>query len=85
MFSKNALRFYYQLVQFIVLIGFAVLAYYANEKGGKLEAIIFIALTILFQPITKIALGKTIWNIVDVVVGIALLLSIFIQQTKKEE
>jgi hypothetical protein len=36
-------------------------------------------LALLFQPFFKIALGRQIWNIVDVVVGIGLLISIFMK------
>ena len=39
--------------------------------------IIYIGLALLFQPFFKIALGREIWNIVDVVVGIGLLVSVF--------
>lgn len=35
--------------------------------------VLFIALAILFQPFAKIALGRMIWNIVDVAVTIYLL------------
>ncbi len=59
---------YYQFVRFIALTGFAILAYNANEKGNKMEAIIFVALALLFQPFIKIAFGREIWNIIDVVV-----------------
>ncbi|CAM4044537.1 DUF6804 domain-containing protein [Flavobacterium sinopsychrotolerans] len=38
--------------------------------------LIYIALSILFQQFIKIALGRTIWNIVDLIVGIGLLISI---------
>jgi len=75
---------YYQLVRFAALVGFAILAYYANENGNKLEVIIFIALAILFQPLVKIALGRNLWNIVDVIVGVALLVSIFLPLQKKD-
>ena len=71
---------YYQLVRFAALIGFALLAYKANEQGHTLETIIYVCLGILFQPLIKIALGRQIWNIVDVVVGIGLLISIFMKQ-----
>lgn len=67
---------YYQLVRFVAMIGFVYLAYDANEKHNKNEVFIFIALTILFQPLIKIALGRTIWNIIDVIVGIGLLISV---------
>ena len=73
---------YFQLVRFVALVGFAILAYTANEKGQKIETIIYVCLGILFQPFFKIALGRQIWNIVDVVVGIALVVSLFIRPSK---
>lgn len=70
---------FYQLVRFAGLIGFAILAYQANEKGRQTEMIICGGLALLFQPFFKIALGRQMWNIVDVVVGIGLLISIFMK------
>lgn len=70
---------YFQIVRFAALVGFAILAYNANELGQKTEAIIYVCLAILFQPLLKIALGRQLWNIIDVVVGIGLVLSIFIR------
>jgi len=70
---------FYQLVRFAGLIGFAILAYQANQQGRQTEMIIYGGLALLFQPFFKIALGREIWNIVDVVVGIGLLISIFIK------
>jgi hypothetical protein len=46
--------------------------------------IIAIALAILFQPFAKIALGRTLWNVVDVIVGIALIVSMVIKPKKDE-
>jgi len=71
---------YYQLVRFVALIGFAILAYSANEQGQKTEALVYVCLAILFQPLIKIALGRELWNVVDVIVGIGLIASIFIKQ-----
>jgi len=70
---------YYQLVRFAGLIGFAILAYQANEQGRQTEMIIYGGLALLFQPFFKIALGREMWNIVDVIVGIGLLISIFMK------
>lgn len=70
---------YYQLVRFAGLIGFAILAYQANEKDRQKEMIIYGGLALLFQPFFKIALGRELWNIVDVIVGIGLLISIFLK------
>lgn len=41
--------------------------------------IVYGALALLFQPLLKIALGRELWNIVDVIVGIGLLISIFLK------
>lgn len=72
---------YFQLVRFAALVGFSILAYKANEQEQKTETIIYVCLGILFQPLIKIALGRQIWNIIDVVVGIALLVSLFIRKS----
>ena len=72
---------YFQLVRFLALAGFALLAYNSNELGQKVEVIIYVCLAILFQPLLKIALGRQLWNIIDVVVGIGLIVSIFIRPT----
>ncbi len=74
---------YYQLVRFAALIGFAFLAYQSFEKNDKTFAFIYAALAILFQPLIKIALGRQLWNIVDVIVGIALIASLFFDKKQK--
>jgi hypothetical protein len=75
---------YYQFVRFATLIGFAYLAYSANEQGNKNEVFIYISLALLFQPFVKIALGRTLWNIVDLIVGIGLLLSLAFRKDIKK-
>ncbi len=71
---------FYQFVRFAGLIGFAILAYKAHEQGRQTEMIIYGGLALLFQPFFKIALGREMWNVVDVVVGIGILISIFMKQ-----
>ena len=70
---------YYQLVRFLALLGFAVLAYKSYERKENGMAIIYGGLAILFQPLIKISLGSEIWNIVDVIVGLGLIVTIFIK------
>ena len=74
---------FYQFVRFAAMIGFAYLAYSANQQTNKNEVFIYIGLAILFQPFFKIALGRTIWNLVDITVGIGLISSIFYNKNKK--
>ncbi|WP_234108903.1 MULTISPECIES: DUF6804 family protein [Chryseobacterium] len=69
---------YYQLVRFLALVGFVVLAFQAGTQDKQAEIFVYIALALLFQPFFKISLGRELWNIVDVVVGIGLLASLFL-------
>ena len=73
---------YYQIVRFVGLIGFSILVYQSHEHGRQTEMIIYAGLALLFQPFFNIALGRVMWNIVDVLVGIGLLISIFIKSKK---
>lgn len=65
---------YFILVRFVAMVYFGLLAlkYYAEHKGGL--AIAAGAVALLFQPFLKVALGRTMWNVVDVIVAVALLL-----------
>ena len=73
---------YYQFVRFAALVGFAFLSYKYYESGNKSLTFVFAALAILFQPLFKIALGRTIWNIIDLVVGLGLIISLFLKPRK---
>ena len=68
---------FYQLVRMVALVGFVILAFHANQQAKSTIVIVYIGLALLFQPFFKIALGREIWNTVDVIVGICLLISIF--------
>lgn len=64
---------YYQLVRFVAMVVFAILALnYFKEKKNELS-IIFGALALLFQPFLKVALGRMMWNVVDVAVALLLI------------
>lgn len=69
---------FYQFVRFLALVGFGILALQAHKEDKQTEMIIYGGLALLFQPFFKIALGREMWNIVDVVVGIGLLISMFL-------
>lgn len=63
---------FYTLVRFASAFAFAYLSYdyFKSKKDGL--GFVFAALALLFQPFFKFALGRTIWNIVDVIVAIGL-------------
>jgi hypothetical protein len=74
---------YYQFVCFISSTGFIVLAYSYQQKR-EIEIIVCVALAILFQPLSKIVLGRIGWNIVDAIVEIGLIVSLFITPNKEK-
>lgn len=71
---------YYQLMRFVGLIIFGILAFQEWESGNRNKAILYIALTILFQPFEKIALGRSLWNLIDTAVAGWLILENFNEQ-----
>jgi len=75
---------YYEFIRFSALIGFAILAFQAHQSGREIEMLICASLALLFQPFFKVALGRELWNIVDIVVGVGLILSIFIRGGEKK-
>lgn len=60
---------YYQLVRFLAMSIFAYLAYCEYKEDRTDSMILFIALSVLFQPFVPFALGRVIWNCVDVIVA----------------
>lgn len=65
---------FYQLVRLIATFGFVLLAYYEYQNKRITLTIGFSFLVLLFQPFVKITLGRTLWNVVDVVVAILLII-----------
>jgi hypothetical protein len=75
---------YYQFVRVAASVGFGILAYAAFEDKKQGEGILMIVLVLLFQPLEKIALGRTLWNIVDVAVAIYLIGSTLVNTPTKK-
>ena len=75
---------FYELIRFTAAATFAYLSYdYFNSNKNGL-GIIFAALALLFQPFFKIALGRTIWNFVDIIVAAVLIYLILISFKKNK-
>jgi hypothetical protein len=74
----------YELVRFIALIGFGVLAYRSKLQNKNTEMLVYGALALLFQPFFKVALGREIWHIMDIIVGIGLIISLFVNRLKRK-
>ena len=73
---------YFQLVRFLSTLAFGVMAFRYYQKRKEWLAYTCGTLALLFQPFYKIALGRTVWNIVDVIVAIGLI-ALFVYEWKK--
>lgn len=67
---------YYQFVRIAMTFGFSYLAYSANKLNRDNEFIPYIVAVMVFQPFAIVHLNKTTWNVIDVIAGVALLLTI---------
>ena len=66
---------FYNLVRFISMIGFAILAGYAYQEGRNKLAVVYGSLLLMFQPFIKLALDGEIWNTVDIAVALFLIIT----------
>ena len=65
---------YYTLVRFSAMIIFGCMAFNFYKEEKMPLCVIAGSLALLFQPFFKIAIGRTVWNVVDVIVAIVLVL-----------
>lgn len=73
---------YFQLVRLLSTITFGVMAFQYYKGGEEKLAYTFGTLVLLFQPFYKIALGRTVWNVIDVIVAIGLIILFFWERKK---
>ena len=74
---------YFILTRYLSTIVFAVMAYHYHNKHENVNTLLWGSLALLFQPFFKIALSRDIWNIVDVIVAILLLLFVVLLKEEK--
>ena len=67
---------FYELLRFVAMVFFVYSAISCHRYKKENRMLTYIFLALLFQPFYKIALGRFIWNIVDVLVAIYLLYTI---------
>lgn len=76
---------YFTLVRLLAMVVFGVYAYkfYTAKKDGL--AWVFVTLALLFQPFIKVALGRVVWNIIDIVVAVGMIAFFFWDRGKREK
>lgn len=76
---------YYNLVRFVTMATSVYFAYKEFTEGSKEMGGVFVVLALLFQPFLKIALGRTVWNVVDVVVALFLVFMVVKKQKENRK
>lgn len=75
---------FYQLVRFVATAAFVYLSYEYFKSDSNVLGFVFAGLALLFQPFFKVALGRTLWNAVDVIVAIGLIVLLVASLGKNE-
>lgn len=65
---------YYTLIRFASMVVFVCMAVSFYKEQKITLCIIAASLALLFQPFFKIVLDRTTWNVVDVIVALALVI-----------
>ena len=75
---------YFTLVRILSTVVFGIYAYrcYLAKKEGLTW--VFVTLALLFQPFAKVGLGRTVWNVIDVIVAIGLIVMFFWEWNKSK-
>ena len=73
---------YFTLVRILATVVFGLYAYRCYVAKKEAFTWVFVTLALLFQPFAKVGLGRTVWNIIDVIVAIGLIV-LFIYEWKK--
>lgn len=68
---------YYQFLRWVILITGGYSAYLAYKIGSKVWPWIFGIIAVLFNPIIPITFQRDTWQIIDVVVAVVFLVSVF--------
>lgn len=77
---------YFQFVRFFGMVGFIILSISEHKKNlrNNKYLLIWIISAILVNPFIKIALGRMIWNIVDLIWVIILIISLISDRKNKK-
>ncbi len=68
---------YYQFLRWVIVVIGAYLTYLAYNSENKIWMWTFALITLLFNPIFPFYLSREIWQVIDVIVAIIFLISIF--------
>ena len=76
---------YFTLVRVLATVVFGIYAYKCYLVKKEVLTWMFVTLVLLFQPFAKVGLGRTTWNIIDVIVAIGMIVFFFWEWKEREK
>lgn len=70
---------YYEITRFIGMVGFSILGYKAYLKKDNTLMVVWSASALLINPFIKLALGRAVWNVIDIIWIVIILLSFILK------
>lgn len=74
---------FFTLLRFVVFASSAYIAYMSYEEKKEKWIWIFGFLAVLFNPFIKIHLDREIWIVIDLIVGVFMIISLFALKFEK--
>lgn len=75
---------YFILVRCFATIIFVIMSYKNYQQKNSMLFLFWMIVAVLFQPIMKIALGRVVWNIIDVIIAVLLLFILWKQKMQSK-
>lgn len=75
---------YYRLVSFVVFVAFSILAYNSHVNKKLVEMLTYLGLIIILQPFYVFDISRENYIIINMVIGIGLIVSLFIKPKQTE-
>ncbi|MHC5310234.1 DUF6804 family protein [Myroides sp. LJL116] len=75
---------FYRLVSFVVVVAFSILAYNSHVNKKLVEMGTYLGLILVLQPFYSFDISRTVYIIINIVIAVGLILSIFIKIPPKK-
>ncbi len=75
---------FFTLLRFVVFASSAYIAWMAYEAQKEKWVWIFGFLAVLFNPFVVIHLDREIWSVIDLIVGVFMIVSVFVFKLSRE-
>ncbi len=76
---------YYQILRWVVCVAAGYTAYSFYESQQKIGSLVFVVITLLFNPIAPIYMNRNTWQIFDLITAFGFFASFFLFKERVHE